>query len=84
MIEVFITNIKTKTQIEKTLNSMNNDFPNLKINFDLNDTKKTFPCGHTVLRVESNRINPVKIISQVKELGFTCEILENKIRPVLN
>ena len=79
MTEVFITDIKTKTQAEKTLSSMNNGFPNLKINFDLNETQKVFPCGHTIFRVESNTVNSNEIILKFKKLGFNCEILENKI-----
>jgi|TARA_R110002050_G_scaffold179449_1_gene312829 hypothetical protein len=79
MIEVFITDIQTKVQADKVFGFTTNSFPNLKMNFDLKEEKKQFPCGHTVLRVEGEIINSEKIISELNKLGFKCEILEDKI-----
>jgi predicted RNA-binding protein YlqC (UPF0109 family) len=44
-------------------------FPSFKINFDLSDCDK-------VLRVEGENITALRIMTLVKEQGFTCEILE--------
>lgn len=79
MIEVFITDIKNECDIKSVLKPLAFHFPNLKINFDLNETKMPFPCGHTILRVESATIYPEKIISLVQKSGFQCEVLEDKI-----
>lgn len=72
MVEVFITNIQEPVQAEKILMFLENIFPELKINFDLDD------C-HKILRVEGAKINQDSIISIVKKSGYICEILEDKI-----
>lgn len=79
MIEVFITDIQTEVQVDKTFDFIKNHFPDLKIDFDLKDEKKPFPCGHTILRVEGKTISSEKIISELKKIGFRSEILEDKI-----
>lgn len=79
MIEVFITSIQTEIQIRKTSDMLKKDFPELRINFDLDESNLPFPCGHTILRTEGNTIITKKIISKVNELGFNCEILEDKV-----
>jgi hypothetical protein len=79
MVEVFITDIENKNQVDKIISLIKNANKALKINFDLNETNLPFPCGHTILRVEGVEINSNKIISIVKKQGFNCEILEDKI-----
>lgn len=79
MIEIFITDIKNEIQFDKILTEIQKENSELKINFDLNETDLPFPCGHTILRVEGNKINSAKILQKVKILGFNCEILEDKI-----
>lgn len=79
MIEVFITDIQNNIQADIILNNIQKDNTDLKINFDLNDTDLSFPCGHTILRVEGNKINSDKIMVSVRKQGFNCEILEDKI-----
>lgn len=79
MIEVFITDIQNKAQADRILSTIQNENADLKINFDLNETEFPFPCGHTILRVEGNKINSDKIMVAVKSKGFNCEILEDKI-----
>ena len=49
-----------------------------KVNFDFNETEVAFPCGHTILRME-DVVNSDEIIAIVKESGFKCEVLEDKI-----
>jgi hypothetical protein len=79
MVEVFITDIQTKSQAEAVLNSIQNENTDLKVNFDLNETEFPFPCGHSILRVEGCQINSEKILLKVSNLGFKCGILEDKI-----
>jgi hypothetical protein len=79
MIEVFITDIQNVTQSERILSIIQNENVELKINFDLNETNFSFPCGHTILRVEGDKINSEKILVSVRNQGFKCEILEDKI-----
>ena len=79
MVEVFITDIHNEIQSEKVLNTIQSENVELKINFDLNETDFSFPCGHTILRVEGDKINSDKILVSVREQGFKCEILEDKI-----
>lgn len=79
MVEVFITDIQNKIQAEQILNIIQNENADLKINYDLNETDMPFPCGHTILRVEGIPIYSDKILTSVKNQGFNCEILEDKI-----
>jgi hypothetical protein len=51
------------------LSALSAAFPSLKINFDLIDCDK-------ILRVEGEKIEPIRIMTLVKENGFECEILE--------
>lgn len=54
-------------------------FPELKINFDVSDDSKPYPCSHTVLRIEGTDISADKIKSAITHMGFNCEVLEEKI-----
>ncbi len=79
MVEVFITDIQNAIQAERILNTIQTERTGLKINFELNGTDLSFPCGHTILRIEGNKINSAKIMEMVRNQGFNCEILEDKI-----
>lgn len=79
MIEVFTTDVQNEFQAEKLLSILNNNFPQLKINFDIERTQLPYPCGHSILRVEGRLINSEKIISLASKSGFMCDILEDKI-----
>jgi len=79
MIEVFTTNIQTKTQAKYILKTLKKSFPKLKINFDINESQLSYPCEHSILRVEDSRINSENIMSIIKHSGFLCDILEDKI-----
>lgn len=79
MIEVFITDIQNLKQAERVLKAIQTENALFKINFDLNETELSFPCGHTILRIEGHTINAAKIIETVKNQGFKCGILEDKI-----
>jgi hypothetical protein len=79
MVEVFITDIQNNIQSDIILDNIQKDNTDLKITFDLNETDLSFPCGHTILRIEGNEINSDKIMVSVRKQGFNCEILEEKI-----
>lgn len=79
MIEVFITDIQNKDQADRVLSRILTEDIDLKVNFDFNETDLSFPCGHTILRIEGDVINSDATIAIVNEQGFKCEILEDKI-----
>ena len=79
MIEILITNVKTEISSNKILQHLENEYPHLLFNFDLEDFNKPYPCGHSILRVEGDFINLGKIISELKNSGFKCEIFHDKI-----
>lgn len=79
MVEVFITNVRELIEAKRMQNILENSFPELKINFDLETSERPFPCGHTILRAEGAIINPETIISTTRESGFMSEILADKI-----
>lgn len=78
MIEVFTTNIQDKNQAAYMLNILETNYPNLKINIDIDDVTSSKSCNDSILRVEGI-INPKKIIETVKIAGYSCAILEDKI-----
>lgn len=79
MLEVFITDIQNEMQADGISSIIKNENADFKINSDLNETDFPFPCGHTILRIEGNKINSEKILATVIGLGFNCNILEDKI-----
>jgi len=79
MIEVFTTNIQDKAQAKAIQKILENNFKELKINFDLEDSNNTYPCGHSIMRVEGSLITPENIITIINLQGFECGILEDKI-----
>ena len=79
MTEVFITNIENQNQADIVAKTIRSIYSDLKINTDLNETEKSFPCGHTILRVEGESFNSDEIINSANELGIKCQILEDKI-----
>ncbi|HMO63210.1 MAG TPA: hypothetical protein PKC39_13540 [Ferruginibacter sp.] len=78
MTEVFITNIQNKVQAQNILNKIKAENPELKVNFDLNETEKAYPCGHTILRVEGYNLNSDYFITTVRNLDYKCNMLEDK------
>ena len=68
MVEVFKTNVEDKHLAEKIIAHLNEELPECKINFDLDDCDR-------ILRIEGELL-PVKIIRQkVQNRGFFCELL---------
>ncbi len=78
-IEVFITDLHNGLQARQSLVKLEKRFPNLKINFDLNESDGPYPCYHTVLRVQGKQIESEQITREITELGFKCDRLEDKV-----
>ena len=68
MVEVFKTNVLLKKQALELAKKLSEQFPQIKINFDLEDCDK-------VLRVEGNNVVPDKIIETINLNGYLCQIL---------
>ncbi len=79
MTEVFITNIRDEIQAAKATATIRDNGSGLKVDFDLDETGRAFPCGHTILRVEGEKINAGEIMAAMHSLGIDCAILEDKI-----
>jgi len=69
MVEVFKTNVQKKAESKMILSTLNETFPSLKVNFDLDDPDK-------ILRVEGHDIKLKEIIHLTNSKGFECEILK--------
>jgi hypothetical protein len=70
MIEVFKTNVQDIQQSLKTLSKLRQCFPDLRVNFDLEDCDK-------ILRVEGKNVPNKKIIKTLLLEGYHCEVLEH-------
>lgn len=79
MTEIFITNVPTKNQAKEVLDFFNANNPDLKISYDLNETENSYPCGHTILRVEGDKVDTQNILTVLNSLSYKCEILEDKV-----
>ncbi|MHA7944904.1 hypothetical protein ACJOV8_017655 [Formosa sp. 3Alg 14/1] len=79
MVEVFITNVKSECHSEDILQFLEHSYPTLKIDFDLEDFNKPYPCGHSILRIEGELIDTITIVQQLKSKGIECDVLEDKI-----
>ena len=68
MVEVFKTNVRHIEQSEKLISKLHQQFPLLKICFDLEDCDK-------ILRVEGASISVGDIILLLHTEGYMCEVL---------
>lgn len=69
-IEVFKTSVTSRAEAQRLTSLLQNRFPKLKINFDLDDCDR-------VLRVESgDRLPLADIIETVRHTGHSIQILE--------
>lgn len=79
MLEVFITNIQKEMQAKRIVKLLQNQYPQLIINYDMDETGLPFPCGHTILHFKGTPMDTNKIISIVTQEGFLCEIMKDKV-----
>jgi hypothetical protein len=68
IVEVFKTNVSEDEQAKLLIGKLLADFPDYRINFDLEDCDK-------ILRVEAGLIEAERIIHLVKINGYHCELL---------
>ncbi len=70
MVEVFKTNIQTEKEADFILEKLQKEFPNFKINFDLED------CDN-ILRMETADIviDGAPVIDLVSRYGFKINVL---------
>lgn len=69
VVEVFKTNVQKEADTSYIIAVILTQFPDYKINFDLEDCDK-------ILRVEGVDLEPNNIIDYVNCLGYTCVKLE--------
>jgi hypothetical protein len=70
MVEVFRTNVETELSALEIICSLKQLFPNLRINFDLQDCDR-------ILRVQGTNICVTSIREVLEWKGFNCETLED-------
>ncbi len=69
MLEIYKTNVKTKTQSKRVLEYLQKKFSGVTVNFDLSDRDR-------ILRVNGIEESDIsKVVSHLNQLGHTCEIL---------
>ncbi|WP_338841212.1 hypothetical protein [Flavobacterium ginsenosidimutans] len=69
IVEVFKTNVQKESDRDYVIAVIQNQFPDYKINFDLEDCDK-------ILRVEGIDLQCDNIMDYVRCLGYTCVRLE--------
>jgi len=69
VVEVFKTNVQKEADKNYVIAVIQSQFPDYKINFDLEDCDK-------ILRVEGAKLEPKNIIDHVNCLGYVCVALE--------
>jgi predicted Zn-dependent protease len=78
-VEVFTTNIESKAEAKQILKILRMDFPSVKLNFDLGEAERIYPCKHSILRIEGDAIDSERVMAKIKQSGFNCDFLEDKV-----
>lgn len=68
-VEVFKTDVTDHIQAGMLTNVLQQHFPGSEVHFDLDDCDK-------ILRIEGKNFIAHKVMSLVKDNGFTCTVLE--------
>ncbi|SIS72963.1 hypothetical protein SAMN05421766_103667 [Zobellia uliginosa] len=79
MVEVLITNIEKSLQAKRTVKRLKREFEHLKIHYDMDETGRSYPCGHTVLRFEGSPIRTEQIMDVIRNEGILCEPIRDNI-----
>ncbi|MXO03966.1 hypothetical protein [Flavobacterium sp. HBTb2-11-1] len=69
VVEIFKTNVQEESDRDYVVAVIQNQFPDYKINFDLEDCDK-------ILRVEGVDLQCDSVVDYVSRLGYTCVRLE--------
>jgi len=68
MVEVFRTDVETKTKAANVIDILCAGFPTCKINFDLEDRDR-------ILRIEGDTHDIAAIAELIKSMNIFCEVL---------
>ena len=68
IVEIFKTNVSDQQLANKIIMDLNQLFPDYNINFDLEDCDR-------ILRIDCEFLLSERVISILKEKGFSCEEL---------
>lgn len=79
MVEVFTTNIFKQEDALEVIQNLRMHFPEMKINIDLEDVINSSSSCHSILRIEGQILYPERVIETVTNLGFQCNVLEDKV-----
>lgn len=69
IVEIFKTNVQEESDRDYIITVIQNQFPDYKINFDLEDCDK-------ILRIEGVDLQYDNVVDYVSRLGYTCVRLE--------
>lgn len=69
MIEIFKTNVESKSQATVLVTALSQLFPHCRVNFDLDDCDR-------ILRLEGESFCVPTTIGLLNEMGYRCEVLE--------
>lgn len=69
IVEIFKTNVQEESDRDYIITVIQNQFPDYKINFDLEDCDK-------ILRIEGVDLQHDNVVDYVNRLGYTCVRLE--------
>lgn len=79
MVIIFTTNIPNKYEASDIMSVTRYNYPDLLLSFDIENAVSNYPCDHSILRVEGEKIRSQNIIAIVNQAGFECDILEDKV-----
>ena len=71
-VEIFKTNIQTRSEAEQVLNTLKLMLPSARMNFDLDDPD-------SVLRIENFYSDSNVIVQSLQRQGFLCKVIPDKV-----
>jgi DNA-binding transcriptional LysR family regulator len=72
MVEVFRTDVETKTKAADVIDILHMRFPSFRINFDLEDSDR-------ILRIEGDNLDIAAIAELLKNMNIFCEVLQDEV-----
>lgn len=79
MVTIFTTNIPNQYEASDIMSVIRHHNPGGQLSFDIENAVSNYPCDHSILRVEGEKVNPQNIMTMVNQAGFECDILEDKV-----
>lgn len=71
-VEIFKTNVETSEEANQVMAVLKQVLPYTQVNFDLEDCDK-------ILRIEGFSVDSNRVVNTVKQLGYNCEAIPDKI-----